>query len=471
MKAKLLIIAILSGLAGYGQELRMCGYQGYQTVEEVTSACDLQNASRSENNTEDAEAVVDAILDKVGLFRNFLIEECENINNALAVTMPLEGGDLDRYILYDLEFFKKVSASTGTDWGLTSILAHEVGHHLNGHTLKSGGSNHKVELQADEFSGFVLARMQCSLEDAQSAISKLLPDKASATHPAKQDRLAAIAKGWHRGNGNIIKVKQIDENTDKDDITAEMVLANYLEAIGGQERAFGVKTLIQNATMSMPVMESDMDFTLYSATPDKSYSKTVFTVAGQEMQNEGILMDGFSYNRSVMNGVGEWGEPVRIKTHERKISYFIELEYLIKGGALEFLGIVNLEGKSYYAIQFPSIYTEASTSVNTSSSTSTSTYYYNVVTGLLDMAKREVVSSARFNADDMKYLDYDKNTVVEHTVFSDYRDVSGMLFPFNVHTKMSTLKDNELQPGMENKITYNSMEINPSIDPKLFETN
>ena len=190
------------------QELKMCGYQGYQTVEEVTSACDLQGASAATNSSEDAEIVVDNILDKVGLFRNFLIEECDNINNALAVTMPLEGGDIDRYILYDEAFFTKVSASTGTDWGLTSILAHEVGHHLNGHTLKGGGSNHKVELQADEFSGFVLARMGCSLSDAQSAVSNLLPDEASPTHPAKQDRLNAIEVGWNRGNGKTIVVKK-----------------------------------------------------------------------------------------------------------------------------------------------------------------------------------------------------------------------------------------------------------------------
>ncbi|MGB1308600.1 MAG: hypothetical protein ACPG6B_06800, partial [Oceanihabitans sp.] len=193
--------ATMAYAISFAQEIKMCGYQGYQTVDEVTSACDLQDATTSTNSTSDAEQVVDNILDKVGLFRNFFIEECDDINNALAVTMPLEGGDIERYILYDQDFFTKVSASTGTDWGNTSILAHEVGHHLNGHTLKSGGSNHKIELQADEFSGFVLARMNCSLEDAQSAISNLLPDKASSTHPAKKDRLKAIEKGWNRGNG------------------------------------------------------------------------------------------------------------------------------------------------------------------------------------------------------------------------------------------------------------------------------
>src|SRR5690606_3988707 len=91
----------------------------------------------------------------------------------------------------------------------------EVGHHLNGHTLKSGGSNHRIELQADEFSGFVLARMGCSLGDAQAAVNKMLPDEGSATHPANADRLATIEKGWQRGNGRTIQVEEIKEEVVK----------------------------------------------------------------------------------------------------------------------------------------------------------------------------------------------------------------------------------------------------------------
>jgi hypothetical protein len=465
----ILILSILSIWTCYSQDIKMCGYQGYQTVEEVESACDLQGANRSDNNTEDAEEVVDAILDKVGLFRNFLIEECENINNALAVTMPLDGGDIDRYILYDLEFFKKVSSSTGTDWGLTSILAHEVGHHLNGHTLKSGGSNHKVELQADEFSGFVLARMKCSLEDAQSAISKLLPDEASSTHPAKKDRLDAIAKGWTRGNGNVISVKKIEEGVDEKEITAEMVLANYLEAIGGQEKALSVKTLVQKATMSFSSMEGEMDFKAYYTAPEKGYSSSIGSVMGMEMEIESVSKNGYNYNRTITNGVGEWTEPVKIKTVDFKMTYFTELEYLVKGSGLEFLGIVNMEGKSYYAVQFPPRHAEATMSNFTSSSVSTSTHYYNTKTGLLDLSRREIASSNKFKADDMKHANTNQ-TVLETISISDYRDVSGVLFPFSLETKNFIVKGNENIPGTGSKFIFNSIEINKPIDKELFET-
>src|SRR5690606_29144984 len=122
--------------------IRMCAYQAYQTVEgdagnnDISSICDPYQGTPTHASYEEAVAQIDAILDKVGLLRNFEVEECQGINNAIAVTVPLENGDLDRFILYDNLFFSNVSGSTGTDWGLASILAHEVGHHLNGHTLK-----------------------------------------------------------------------------------------------------------------------------------------------------------------------------------------------------------------------------------------------------------------------------------------------------------------------------------------------
>ena len=341
MKTSLLVLTVLSVLTAHSQDIRMCGYQGYQTVEEVTSACDLQNTSQSNNSTEDAEGVVDAILDKVGLFRNFLIEECDNINNALAVTMPLEGGDIDRYILYDLEFFKKVSSSTGTDWGLTSILAHEVGHHLNGHTLKSGGSNHKVELQADEFSGFVLARMKCSLEDAQSAVSKLLPDEASATHPAKQDRLDAIAKGWSRGSGQKIEVKKISEIKEDSEITAEMVVARYIEAIGGEERIRNIKTFAQTQISGDFIQQ----YKYY--TP----SNLILTSLFKDEEQLTLLIE----NRKTYQKIGSfWAKAINQESTGlyNNVGYITEYSQLMRNVNMEYLGVKTIDGIECYAVEF-----------------------------------------------------------------------------------------------------------------------
>ena len=45
-----------------------------------------------------------------------------------------------RYLLYNPKFLAAVNRAGHTDWAGISILAHEMGHHLNGHTLRAGGS-------------------------------------------------------------------------------------------------------------------------------------------------------------------------------------------------------------------------------------------------------------------------------------------------------------------------------------------
>lgn len=335
------------------QNLKMCGYQGYQTVEEVNSACELQQAQMALGESDLAVAVVDEILDKIGLFRNFLIEECIDINNALAVTMPIENGDLERYILYDSKFFQKVNVSTGTDWGLTSILAHEVGHHLNGHTLKSGGSNHKVELQADEFSGFVLARMGCSLKNAQSAINKLLPDNASATHPAKKDRLKAVEKGWKRGNGNIIEIKKIENIDDNDKITSEMILANYINAIGGEKKIRTIKTLkifqsntLQNSTK--PILENSR-----KTVSERAYlSPSIFRVEQEFAGNKTLMISNLRGTYFKMPG-SDWLASNTKNTEEKNkdVAYIEEYSWFVNNAPIEYKGIEEINHTAYYVLE------------------------------------------------------------------------------------------------------------------------
>lgn len=94
---------------------------------------------------------------------------------------------------------------SNNSWSSISILAHEIGHHLQGHTLSNSGSRPPIELEADKFSGFVLAKMGASLEDAQSAILHLVSDNASHSHPGRSARLDAIAFGFKEGQANKTK--------------------------------------------------------------------------------------------------------------------------------------------------------------------------------------------------------------------------------------------------------------------------
>lgn len=113
-----------------------------------------------------------------------------------------------RYLLYNPTFLAAVNRAGHTDWAGISILAHEMGHHLNGHTLRAGGSQPEDELEADEFSGFVLRRLGASLAQAQAAMAAVSPNEGSATHPGRAPRLAAIGRGWSRATAQIVASTQ-----------------------------------------------------------------------------------------------------------------------------------------------------------------------------------------------------------------------------------------------------------------------
>ena len=139
-----------------------------------------------------AEEVVDRILKPVGLARNFVVVECPNTDNCFATVV--EG---KRYIIYDGKFMRKIEDLTDTDWGAVSVMAHEIGHHLQGHTIDGKGSRPSKELEADQFSGFVLHQLGATLDEALIAIRTFGNDVATGAHPAKHNRVEVIKKGWN----------------------------------------------------------------------------------------------------------------------------------------------------------------------------------------------------------------------------------------------------------------------------------
>jgi len=197
MKTKLSILFLLLALQGVNA-------QNYQTVEDINDAC----AALGFSGNDEAEITVDRILEQIGLTRNFILQECPEINNAVAINIEVGSGKKERFILYDNSFFNRINDKANNDWAAISVLAHEIGHHLNGHALNNKGSNHKWELEADYSSGFYLAKMGATLEEAQSAIKTLKYEKATSTHPAKIDRLNEIEKGWRKGMENRPKVEE-----------------------------------------------------------------------------------------------------------------------------------------------------------------------------------------------------------------------------------------------------------------------
>ena len=148
-----------------------------------------------------AAGIIREITEAVGLQPRFELRATTVVPNAAAVAYNGK-----RFLLYNPKFLAAVNRAGHTDWAGISILAHEMGHHLNGHTLRSGGSQPQDELEADEFSGFVLRRLGASLAQAQAAMATVADDEGSSTHPGRTPRLAAISQGWNRANSQLAAV-------------------------------------------------------------------------------------------------------------------------------------------------------------------------------------------------------------------------------------------------------------------------
>jgi tetratricopeptide (TPR) repeat protein len=196
MKKILFTLALLISFSSFGQtkvELELC------------------IAMQSSNFMSDSEAenALNKILNTIGASKNFVLTPCSNINNAAATSYKGI-----RYILYDKEFMQSINSKTN-NWSSLAILAHEIGHHINGHALditmylggvveaESLANQRKQELEADEFAGFVLARLGANLNSAL-AFTEIFIEKDDTydTHPTKSKRVNAVRKGFNKAGGD-----------------------------------------------------------------------------------------------------------------------------------------------------------------------------------------------------------------------------------------------------------------------------
>lgn len=168
--------------------LQACSYDGRPVVAEPAQLTGPAPAECS--------VAVNRIMTFTGLPANFTVVSGP-VDNAAAAIL-LDANRLPhRVIAVNPRFMQTATAlAGGNPWGPISIMAHEIAHHLSGHTITAGGSRPEIELEADKFSGFVLQKMGAPLDAATMMILKLGSPHATATHPARDARVNAIREGW-----------------------------------------------------------------------------------------------------------------------------------------------------------------------------------------------------------------------------------------------------------------------------------
>jgi TPR repeat protein len=166
----------------------------------------------SERQVED---LVSEMLDRIGTRNRYIIVSCREVENCQATLYRGKP-----YILYNPQFLGAVKSlnfsttdllATDKDWQTLTILAHELGHHINNHLLNPlpDASPRDMELEADETAGFIIYLMGGPLDKALQAYATL-SEQGGYLHPPRQRRIEAVRKGYGSAAGKYPRYRQDD---------------------------------------------------------------------------------------------------------------------------------------------------------------------------------------------------------------------------------------------------------------------
>lgn len=192
------LVLLMVGLPNIALSSEQCDISGCQNI----AHSQLQSNNNGPIKNDDVWTVVEDIVQVAGLEPNFEVQPNTQRRNASAVIK----GD-KRFLEYDPYWFKEMLQTADGVWMLYGIMAHEIGHHLQGHTVLGRGSFPAIELEADAYAGFVIAGLGGSLNQAQTFWKTLPPGLGSLTHPGRDDRLDAIDDGWNRWHENLERLR------------------------------------------------------------------------------------------------------------------------------------------------------------------------------------------------------------------------------------------------------------------------
>jgi hypothetical protein len=162
--------------------------------------------------SDEEEKFITKIAKSIGVLNVPRVQQAPGIQNAIAT---MYGGH--RLIVFDPAFLTALRGTGPERWSDMAVLAHELGHHLNGHTVEAPGlacsSQQQRELEADYYSGYALAMYGANKTEATSAIdgmAALIGDNgASCSHPAPAERRVKVLDGW--SDAHSVKVTAEDK--------------------------------------------------------------------------------------------------------------------------------------------------------------------------------------------------------------------------------------------------------------------
>lgn len=202
-------------------------------------------------------------------------------------------------------------------------------------------------------------------------------------------------------------------------VTAASVIDNYFNAIGGADKIAAIKTLAM--TYNATIQGTPIVLTTKVAAPNKTTN--TISVMGQTMQKQAFNGEN-GYNE--MRGQKKEFDEKEINKSKSNTAPFSDMAY--KNGLLD--RIEPVDGKNAYVIK-----------------SGTTEIYYDVASGL-KLQSVEVVKAP------------DGNEMKVPTIFSDYKEVGGVLFAH---------KRDQVTPQFTLNFVLQDVKINEGVEDKDFE--
>lgn len=214
-------------------------------------------------------------------------------------------------------------------------------------------------------------------------------------------------------------------------VTADEILENYFENVGGKEQLQNMKTRKLSATMAMQGME--FPGIIYEMSPNKQ--RVEVDVQGQQIVmayngEDAWWIMPFQTGPDPQDMPADQAEGFTKQTFE---SPFIN--YSDKGHTVELIGKEEVDGAETYALKL------------TKENGDVETHYFDTEYFVPIMMKTQIDSGPA------------KGQFVEQ-YFSDYQEVDGFMIPFYMETKVGDMTGQ--------KITVKEVMINPELDEAIF---
>ncbi len=231
-------------------------------VEIMKSVCKDSGSSLQDA---DVERLITDMLTRSGAENRFIIQSCNEINNCQAIVR--KDGKAYLYLHPDfVSWLKSINITMGAtpkdkDWKVLCVLAHELGHLVNNHFTDSTSnlSQHDLELEADEYAGYMLNLMGASLQHALLCMV-YINETGSSTHPGRKERIRALEKGFNKAKTGSVNSSQL-VNKGLEDFEIYSVVDVMPEFPGGIEGLF--RFLAKNTKYPFDARKAGIEGTVY----------------------------------------------------------------------------------------------------------------------------------------------------------------------------------------------------------------